>query len=204
MTINNINLIKPLLIWEDPNDFYFVQILKRKKENPDIKSNNSTISTYYINSIESLVHYFPEMILLAKFHNARVYINLNRRNYEQLGFQMLKKLSDCLINKAYKDIRNAYNSICGSFHVEKSKKWVIDIDYENYSTQQIQLIKNIIYELEGTVYEVIPTINGTHYITNPINTQKFSEKCIENKLLNIPDIQKNNPTLLYYSNENIN
>ena len=35
MTINNINLIKPFLIWEAPNDFYFVQILKRKKENID-------------------------------------------------------------------------------------------------------------------------------------------------------------------------
>ena len=40
MTINNLNLIKPLLKWEDPNDFYFIQILKRKKDNPECAEKN--------------------------------------------------------------------------------------------------------------------------------------------------------------------
>jgi hypothetical protein len=193
VTINNLDIIKPLLIWEDPNDFYFVQILKRKKENPDNTSDSTVISTYYINSLESLDRLFPEMILLAKFHNARVYIHLNRRNYEQLGLQMIKKIADSLINKAYRDIKNAYTSICGSFHAEKNKKWIIDIDDD--SSQQI---KNLILELDGTIYESIPTVNGMHLITSPFNKQDFHKKC---NATNVPDIQNNSPTLLYYSDE---
>jgi hypothetical protein len=199
MTINNLDIIKTLLKWEDANDFYFTQILRRKKENPDNTSNNTVISTYCISSMESLEKLYPEMVLLAKFHNARVYINLNRRNYEQLGLQMIKKVADCLMNKAYKDIRNTYDSICGSFHVEKPKKWVIDTD--GYTSGQIQMIQNLIIELGGTVYEMIPTVNGMHLITNPFNTQEFGKKWIEISAMNIPDIQKNNPTLLYYSDE---
>ena len=200
MTINNLEIIKPFLVWEDPNDFYFVQILKRKKENPENTANSTLITSYCISSMESLDTLFPEMKLLAKFHNARVYINLNRRNYEQLGLQMMKKVTDCLINKAYKDIRNAYTSICGSFHVEKAKKWVVDTD--GYTPQQIQWIENLILELGGTIYQTLPTVNGMHLITSPFNTQEFSNKCIENNDISTPDIQKNNPTLLYYSDEN--
>ena len=152
MTINNLEIIKPLLKWEDANDFY------------------------------------------------RVYIHLNRRNYEQLGLQMIKKVADGLINKAYKDIRNAYSSICGSFHVEKAKKWIIDTD--GYTPEQIQMMKNLILELGGTIYEAIPTVNGIHLITSPFNTLDFSKKCMDNALP-APDIQKNSPTLLYYSDEDI-
>jgi len=200
MTINNLNLIKPLLQWDDPNDFYFVTILKRKKDNPEYTSHKTLISAYYISSMEKLDKLFPEMILLAKFHHARVYINLNRRNYEQLGLQMIKKVADCLINKSYKDIKNAYYSICGSFHVEKNKKWVVDTD--NYTSEEIQNIKNLIFELGGTIYETIPTVNGMHIITNPFNTHEFSKMWTERSNLCVPDIQKNNPTFLYYSDEN--
>ena len=199
MTINNLEIIKPLLKWEDANDFYFVQVLKRKKDNPDDTFYKTVIATFYVSSMESLVQLFPEMILLAKFRKARVYIHLNRRNYEQLGLQMMKKVADGLINKSYKDIRNAYSSTCGSFHVEKAKKWIIDTD--GYTPEQIQMMKNLILELGGTIYEAIPTVNGIHLITSPFNTLNFSKKCTDNIAIPAPDIQKNSPTLLYYSDE---
>ena len=199
MVINNLDIIKPLLKWEDTNDFYFVQVLIRKKDNPDNKFYKTVISTFYVSSMESLDNLFPEMILLAKYRNARVYINLNRRNYEQLGLQMIKKVADGLINKSYKDIRNAYSSICGSFFVEKTKKWIIDTD--GYTPQQIHAMKDLISELGGIIYETIPTVNGMHLITSPFNTLDFSKKCMDNIAITAPDIQKNSPTLLYYSNE---
>jgi len=201
MTINNLEIIKPLLKWEDANDFYFVQVLKRKKDNPDDEFYKTVISSYYVSSAESLDKLFPEMIVLAKFRRARVYINLNRRNYEQLGLQMIKKVADGLINKSYKDIRNAYSSICGSFFVEKTKKWIIDTD--NYTPEQIQMMKNLIIELDGTIYVSIPTVNGMHLITSPFNTLDFSKKCMDNIAISAPDIQKNSPTLLYYSDEGV-
>jgi len=204
MEINNLGIIKQLLIWDDPNDFYFIQILKRKKENVDIASNSKIIKNFYISSEVQLLESFEEMKILSKFHKARVYINLNRRNFEHLGLLMLKKVTDCLINKSYKDISNAYGSICGNFHVEKEKKWVVDLDNDNYNFEEKISIVNLIKEIGGMIYLEIPTINGIHIITSPFNTQEFSEKIIFiNEKISNPDIQKNNPTLLYYSDNKI-
>ena len=192
MTINNLEIIKPLLEWETPDDFYFVQILRRKKENPDNTSNNTVIRTYYVSSVEVLDKMFPEMALLAKFYNARVYINLNRRSYEKLAFQMLKKVTDCIINKGFKDVKNAYNSVCGAFHNEKNKKWIIDLD--GVAEHEERHFIDVISELDGKIYACIPTVGGKHLITSPFNIQEFSNKCAGN----LPDIQKNNPTLLFF------
>ena len=35
MSVNNLELIKPLLKFEDEWDFYFLQIIQRKKDNTD-------------------------------------------------------------------------------------------------------------------------------------------------------------------------
>jgi hypothetical protein len=40
VVIDNLELIKPLLSFEDENDFYYLQILKRKKDNPNCKQLN--------------------------------------------------------------------------------------------------------------------------------------------------------------------
>jgi len=152
--------------------------------------------------MESFDKLMPEMVMLAKFHKARIYINLNRRNFEQLGLQMVKKVADCLINKEYKNVKNAFNSISGSFHVEKPKRWIIDTD--GYTPQEIQSIKDLIFELGGTILETIPTLNGKHIITNPFNVQEFSIKWTKMTEINgkcMPEIQKNNATLLYYSDD---
>jgi len=213
MEINNIELVKQFINPISEDDFWFLQILRRKKENPDNGSNSTVIATYYIHSIEHLDKVFEEMKILSRFHRARVYINLNRRNYEQLGLQMIKKVSDCLINKAYKDIKNAYDSICGSFHVEKEKKWIVDID-DNHDSIAIhhtnqRVLYSFIEELGGIVYQILPTLNGVHWITSPFSTMAFGYKIIGYNLANpemkcpIPDIQKNNPTLLYYSDDAI-
>ena len=47
--IDNINYVLPFLVFEDRNDFYYLQILQRKKENPQLGSNSRVIKNYYIN-----------------------------------------------------------------------------------------------------------------------------------------------------------
>ena len=48
--INNLKIIKSLLTFESKDDFYYLQILQRKKENPQLGSNRRVIKNYYINS----------------------------------------------------------------------------------------------------------------------------------------------------------
>ena len=44
MQINNFELIKKLLNFDDSDKFYFIQIFKRRKDNPELKVNNKVIN----------------------------------------------------------------------------------------------------------------------------------------------------------------
>lgn len=204
MSVNNLELIKPLLTFPKPGDsFYFIQILQRKKDHKGetlggSNNNSRLIKAYFITSIEKLDHQWEEMVKLAEVFNARVSINLNPRSYEKAGFQVLSKIAHQMENKDFANIRNAFNSICGNYHAELDKRWIIDLDKE-----QLQLrpaIRNFIIEqhswLSGhekvsryRILAEIPSKSGLHIITNPFNIEDWDWKDVE--------IHKNNPTNLY-------
>ena len=52
--IHNIEIIKPLLRFSSEDDFYHLQILKRKKEHPELGSNSYVVKTYYVSSLDYL------------------------------------------------------------------------------------------------------------------------------------------------------
>lgn len=195
--IENFEQIKSLLSFESTDDFYHLQIIKRKKEHPDLGSNNIVIKTYYIQSVEYLEMKFSEIQSLCDFHNARAYINLNVRSFEKAAFQMLKKTADIIMNKDFKAARKAFESVCGEMGTSRDKLWVIDIDWvdltEAKEARQIEDLVQVLQHETGRVplHEVVRTKNGFHLITRPFNIQKFKEQ--------FPhiEIHKNNPTILY-------
>lgn len=191
---NNIDIIKPLLKFNTKDEFYHLQVLKRKKENPELGSNSYCIKTYYVTSIEYLENKMDEIVHLCLHNNARAYINLNRRSFERNAFQTLKKITDQIMNKDYYSVRKAYDSVCGSSSVEKNKKWIIDID-EPFSPIRIAEINKFISKLQpegDKIYTWVPTKNGYHLITKPFNKSTW------NGTYPSIDIQTDNPTLLYF------
>jgi hypothetical protein len=199
MEINNFDTISKLLNWENENDFYFIQILKRKKENKDLGSNSYVVKTYYITSIESLELHKEEMKLLANFHQARVYINLNKRNFEKCSLQTARIILDQIANKDYKSSRKAFNTICGKYSSDTDKKWIIDIDDKEFS--DYDKLRTVLQNCEPIainekIQAVIPTKNGCHVITSPFNVETF-KKYWSASNEEIPEIHKNNPTILY-------
>lgn len=195
--IDNFELIKGLLKFDSPDDFYHLQILKRKKENPELGSNSYVVKTYYIKSVEYLEKKQNEIINLCEFNNARACINLNRRSFEKLAFQMLKKVTDQIMNKDFKSVRKAYESVCGEYSNEPNKKWIIDIDYKDISEEEREVIYNYIKLLiketgKDETIPIIPTKNGEHWITSPFNLGIFREN-----YGGTIDVHKDNPTILY-------
>lgn len=188
--VNNLEIIKNILSFESSDDFYHLQIIKRKKENPDVGSNSVIIKTYYITSIEYLERLMPEVISLCNFHNARGCINLNVRSFEKVAFHTLKKVTDIIMNKDYKSVKSAYDSVCGEFGTGRNKMWIIDIDNNNESLS-IDVQKNINECLPGgdKIIVDLPTKNGHHIICKPFDMRGFKFSDI--------DIHKNNPTILY-------
>ena len=64
--IDNIKLILPFLKFESKDDFYYLQILQRKKENPQLGSNSRIIKNYYIKSEEYLLDRYDEIKKLCE------------------------------------------------------------------------------------------------------------------------------------------
>lgn len=46
--VDNFDLIKSLLKFESKDDFYYLQIIQRSKDNPDIGVNNRLVRSYCI------------------------------------------------------------------------------------------------------------------------------------------------------------
>lgn len=128
---DNFEIVKRILDFKSDDDFYFVQILQRKKDNPGgiFGSNNSSrlIKAYYIKSIDQLDKLKDEMIHFATYFNARVGINLNKRSFYKTAFNTLRNISEQLHNKEFKQIHRAYNTACG-VHNGGDKFYILDID----------------------------------------------------------------------------
>ena len=193
--IDNFDLIKPMLNFESEDEFYFVQILQRKKDNPNgvNGSNNSSrlIKAYYINSVEHLDMFKEEMIFFATHFNARVGINLNKRSYEKTAFNTLKKIAEVMHNKNFKMVKRAWNTSCG-VHNGGDKIWLLDIDVKDVDyINNVQSFVQTQQPSGNKILGVIPSRAGCHIIT-----KGFDLRCFKDEYPEI-EIHKNNPTNLY-------
>ncbi len=192
--MNYYNQIKDLLTFTDPDDFYFLQILQRKKDNPEIGSNSRVIKNYFIRSHEYLEMRMDEIETLCDTFNARAMLRLNKRNRRKVALHTIKIMADKLMNEDY-SFDKAYVRACGKVHHDPNKKWIIDIDdVKPDDNVYLNLIINIINNKmpEGDkILKILPTKNGVHLITRPFNTMD-----IHKALVNI-DIHRDNPINLY-------
>lgn len=205
--VDNFQLLKPLLQFDNPGDFYLVQMLKRRKDNPDMASNMVNVDNFYIRSLNDYEQKEEMIKNSAKIHNARAYIRVNRRNEEKIALFTMSKIANYILSKDYKSVKNAYLSAAGEFNSEPIKRWIVDIDLPEEDFQlanhNADIIERTIRELhtecnrnskqgEYKILLNVPTKNGYHIITNPFNLQKFRQM-----LTLTLDIHKDNPTILY-------
>ena len=210
MIVDNFNQIKELLTFESEDHFYHLSILKRKKDCPEHErgqnNNARCIKTYYIKNIDYLETKKEEIIALCKMFNARAYINLNTKSFEKSALRVIAQITDRVIFKQFDHVYRAYDTVIGGSDVNVGdKKWIIDIDTKDYevvlkTVREICKCQSEYYVKEvnfgNNVIDVIPTANGYHIITHPFNIKELEPfKC-----LNPFDIQKNNPTVLYFDN----
>lgn len=193
--VDNFKQISELLDFSEQNTFYFVQILQRRKENPEMRTGARVINNYYLYTASDLEKLRDKILADCQAYNARAYINLNRLDLQKIALYTLKQIADYLTLGDYKAVKNAYATACGSHHSEKEKRWVIDID-EEYLEQKQDVINfvNVLHKsMPKTGYKIlaeIPTRTGVHIISNPFNLMDFRNKFII-------DVQKNSPTVLY-------
>lgn len=192
---DNIDLVLPFLKFDSVDDFYYLQILQRKKENPQLGSNSRVIKNYYIRSQRHLLERYDEIKELCKKFNARASIRLNKRSFEKVAYKAMVNVANSCANREFQFIRSSYDRACGLGHNEPkgNKKWILDVDEvmsEHYFNMIHEYINGCLPEGEK-ILELIPSKSGSHIITKPFDLREFREV--------FPDIEihKDNPTNLF-------
>lgn len=195
--IDNIDVVKSLLNFTEPGDFYMLYVFKRKKDQPEGERDNHqsvrTIKTYCVDSVEYLDKRYDEIKQLCEMFKARAYIHVQRQNHRDVSLDMLSSLAERIKNGTQNQ-KGLFDSVVGQIKTQE-KRWIVDVD-----TKDKQFLRDItmsIMEIQpvgNKVEKVIPTKNGFHLITQKFNVMEFK------KLYPDVDIQKKNPTLLYYPN----
>lgn len=193
--IDNLELIKPLLNFSEPGDFYMLYVLKRKKDQPEGERDNHqsvrTIKTYCVESIEYLEKRYEEIKQLCEIFKARAYIHVQKQNHKDVSLNMLATLAE-RIRDGVSNQKGLFDSVVGQIKT-KEKRWVVDIDTKEKSfIEEVATFINVKCEpIRDKINEIIPTKNGYHLITDKFDVMTFKEKYPDT------DVQKKNPTLLY-------
>lgn len=211
--IDNINLIRPLLNFENSGDFYMLYVLKRKKDQPEGERDNHqsvrTIKSYCVESIEYLENRYDEIKQLCEMFRARAYIHVQKQNHKDVSLEMMVSLAEKIRN-GQNNQKNLFDSVVGQLKTYE-KRWVVDVDnvkpfsplmmwHIEYECKPITIRKfdevgvPIGYEVGPKIEASIPTKNGHHLITKRFDVMEFKKKYPD------IDIQKKNPTLLYLPN----
>ena len=199
--INNLDIIKPLLNFEDDKDFYMLYVFKRKKDQPEGERDNHqsvrTIRTYCIKSIDQLDKRWEEIVMMCEMFKARAYIHVQKQNHKDVSLSIMVALAQ-RIQDGNLEQQGLFYSVVGQIKTHE-KRWIVDIDTKDETAlDKISKLDNSLRPEGDKIEAVIPTKNGYHLITKRFDVLGFQQ--IMNLQGDIPDIQKKNPTLLYYPN----
>lgn len=202
MIIDNFNAVAS---WfdnlSDQGDFFFVQVMQRNKEKNNVSSSGYVIKDYHFFDKETFLSTKEEITTLCKAFNARAYFWVNPRNCKEVQYEIIREVLEAIelgTHKLFKCVSRAL----GRKRCNKYKsKWILDSDTKDWSliNKYLDLVRKCRPNINKILYYV-PTVNGIHVITLGFDLEQFKQELAIAKLDNI-DIHKDNPTILYYSNE---
>lgn len=190
--VDNFDKFYDKMVFINPDDFYFLQILKRRKDNPGMPRDQKLIDTYFLYSMDEYLKYKGQIKDQCNLNNARCYIHVNVRNAQRIGLEHNKIVGFHLASGSYKSIASAYNTACGKYHSADKKQWIVDVDNGDEFPEVAHNIHKLhkVAKVESEMY-FMKTKNGYHLICRPFRMDKFKE------IFPNIDVQKDGPTLLY-------
>ena len=200
--VNNFDILVPLLEF-DGDSYYFLQVMKRRKENPGLHKNSVILKQYQIDSLDFLEKKMPSLIALCEKENARVMLDINKRSFKKTALVAQQKIAKYMFDGNFKSVRLAYDKACGSSksRCEKrgQKKWIVDVDPID-GVNINALVKNYMDDIvtanmgkRPNLFFTIPSPNGVHIITNPFRFDTFMKMHPQDH----KDVKKNCPTILF-------
>ena len=172
---DNIDKIKSLLKFKE-GIFYYVQVIQRKKENPELPKSDLKRYQTFITSLEDLDIHIPRIKKICNDYNARAYISLIPRSLEKLAKECLLEYAKRVANEEYKQAwsipnRVALNDNIRAKGVYNKPFWLFDIDNAEY----YPVIKEIIEDKGIKIFETIDTPNGIHVLVEAFNPKLLAK-----------------------------
>lgn len=202
MEVNNISKIRDLLKFNEKDDYYFIQLIQRRKDNLGMECDARGIKSYYVSSLRLFDSLIPEIKKLSYLLNARVYIHINPRNYRYTSIKVATSLMERCNSNDLIGCHTVFDRVSSKYSkpgIRNSKLWVVDVDDINIPGGIDELVKSINEKCSPSgdkVIDVLPTVSGTHIITRPFNSYEFREIYPDSNMVELSKSEK--PTLLYY------
>ena len=213
--VDNFDLIAGLLKFNDNQDFYFLQLLLRKKDGNDVPAGSDNqrrlIRDYHIKSSKELLDLKDEIIKKCNETNCRAYIRMNKRNYKTIAMAYAEEtLKKARKGEMFGNTYDEINSVIGRYPEghKGDKTWLVDVDDHKPDSDKVKYVLDFIRgcepldkddfgELPKKVIAVVPTRTGSHIISKPFNLEFFNQL-----KKGLPDdgevaVLKDNPTILY-------
>lgn len=202
-TIDNFGQIESLLDFENEHEFYMLQVLKRKKENPGMTVDSVPIKTVYIHRKGQLLELKDDLVEMAERNNARIYINPSVKSFRKCMCLCLAEMARRIAAEDYHKPYKVFDSVAGSSGSCRTPRWVLDVDWADVLDEAVpsggkagflSALADFVNSLppEGDkVVAVVPTRNGVHVLSGPFNKKMFSEA------YPYVAVHQNNPTLVY-------
>lgn len=200
ITVNNFeHFSKYFGILKSAEDFYYIQVIQRKKDGH--RKSERIIKNFYIYNKEEFLNKKDYIIDLCEKYNARAYFWVNPRNSRKIALECIKSYADLVAqgdcSKGYK----VWDKKCGSNPASNyDHLWIVDVDSKDilYVTTIISLINKCRAKYPEKIMDIIPTAAGCHLITIGFDIHQFKQLLVMEHL-DYLDVHKDNPTLLYYA-----
>jgi hypothetical protein len=176
-------------------------VFKRKKDQPEGERDNHqsvrTIKTYCVESVEYLEKRYDEIKQLCEMFKARAYIHVQKQNHKDVSLNMMVSLAQRIQDGNLKQ-HHLFDSVVGQLKT-REKRWIVDVDVKDaVFTERLSEFINAIRPEGPKIETKIPTKSGYHLITKRFDVMEFKKHYPD------IDIQKKNPTLLYYPESLLN
>lgn len=197
--IDNFNILSKWFInLIDSRDFFFVQVIQRRKD-CKIDTNYNVIKDYYFFNEETFLSKKKEITTLCKAFNARAYFWVNPRNCKEVQYELIRETLKAIEVGSYKLFSNLSKAIGHKRSSNFKSIWILDFDTKDTEliTKYLDIAMGCKHAGSSLVFDLIPTVNGYHALTKGFDLKQFNQQLAIAKLDNI-DIHKDNPTVLYY------
>ena len=201
----------------DSGDFYFVQVLKRRKDNPELKGDVAIVANYFFYSLDDFDTHKAEIVQHCQDNNARCYIRINKRNDKKIALQTIRLAIEDILSGNYKPKFEVSSTTDPEKSLEFIKVIVDEIYNKDYShvkyahlsacgqfasdpvkkwvidVDDPTILADITEHLETftTILLTLPTKSGYHIITPGFNPNLLTDKFKD------VDLKKDSPTVLY-------